>query len=176
MSVFISYRHTDRDTAVQIAHEFDANNVKYYLDVIDDESRSTEDITEVITKNIKSCTHLLALVSSNTQGSWWVPFEIGQATIANCRICSFAKSNFTSLNRFFLKSNYYDFLPEYLLKWPILLNMNDLDIFIKEYKKDIHNSINEGIESWRAKGDSSTSRGLTKKGAQEFHNSLKSKL
>ena len=113
MSVFISYRHTDRNTAIQIAHEFNTNNVEYYLDVIDDESKSTEDITEVITKNIKKSTHLLAIISPTTSGSWWVPFEIGQATVSNRRICSYAVSN-SSLN---LSGMSFRFLSNFLPEW-----------------------------------------------------------
>lgn len=174
MSVFISYRHTDRNTAIQIAYEFDANNIKYYLDVIDDESKSTEDITEVITKNIKKSTHLLAIISPSTSGSWWVPFEIGQATVSNRRICSYAVSN-SSLNlsgmSFRLLSN---FLPEYLRKWPVLVSRMDLDKFIQQYKKD---NVSYGIEGSRGgMFDSMNGESLTKIGADTFHKNLKSQL
>lgn len=174
MSVFISYRHTDRNTAIQIAYEFDANNIKYYLDVIDDESKSTEDITEVITKNIKKSTHLLAIISPSTSGSWWVPFEIGQATVSNRRICSYAVSN-SSLNlsgmSFRLLSN---FLPEYLRKWPVLVSRMDLDKFIQQYKKD---NVSYGIEGSRGgMFDSMNVESLTKIGADTFHKNLKSQL
>lgn len=63
MSVFISYRHTDRNTAMAIARKLLTNNIKYYLDVVDEESRNADDITEVITKNIKQSTHLIAVIS-----------------------------------------------------------------------------------------------------------------
>lgn len=54
MPVFISYRHSDRQKAFEVANILKLNNIRYYLDVIDDESRGTNDITEVITKNIKN--------------------------------------------------------------------------------------------------------------------------
>ncbi|WP_298910799.1 toll/interleukin-1 receptor domain-containing protein [uncultured Psychrobacter sp.] len=174
MSVFISYRHTDRNTAAQIAREFDANNIKYYFDVTDDESRSTEDITEVITKNIKKSTHLLAIVSPSTTGSWWVPFEIGQATISNRRICSYAVKN-SSLNLSGMSFSFLKgFLPEYLQKWPILVSRIDLHKFIEQYKLD---TITVSTES--ARGgifESQNEKVLTKAGASNFHQSLKREL
>lgn len=176
MSVFISYRRMDRVLAYEIARNFDLNNIEYYLDIVDEESLNTDDITTVITDNIKKCTHLLAIVSANTRGSWWVPFEIGEATITNCRICSFAVKNSGTLNRSLMNSYYYDFLPDYLHKWPILVNMRDLDIFIRQYKGDIRSSINEGLESWQSKSESFGRSGLTKNGADAFHNALKMQL
>ncbi|PTT60867.1 molecular chaperone Tir, partial [Pseudomonas sp. HMWF007] len=86
MPVFISYRHTDRDQAIEINSRLKKANINTYLDVLDAESQSTEDITAVITRNITQCTHLLAVVSERTALSWWVPFEIGEATISNRRI------------------------------------------------------------------------------------------
>ncbi|WP_337120035.1 toll/interleukin-1 receptor domain-containing protein, partial [Staphylococcus aureus] len=82
MSVFISYKHLDRNLALQIDERLKINGIKTYLDVLDAESQSTESITTVITKNIAMCTHLIAVVSKETATSWWVPFEIGEATIS----------------------------------------------------------------------------------------------
>lgn len=174
MSVFISYRHTDRNTAAQIAREFDANNIRYYFDVTDDESRSTEDITEVITKNIKKSTHLLAIISPNTTGSWWVPFEIGQATISNRRICSYAVKN-SALNLSGMSFSFLQgFLPEYLQKWPILVSRIDLQKFIEQYKLD---TISVSTESSRGGiFESQNEKVLTKAGANNFHQSLKRAL
>lgn len=89
MPVFISYRHTDRVQAMAINARLKQANIKTYLDVLDAESQTTDDITGVITRNITDCTHLLAVVSEKTAQSWWVPFEIGEATISNRRICSY---------------------------------------------------------------------------------------
>ena len=106
MPVFISYRHMDRAHAININTRLIQANIKTYLDVLDAESQTTDDITGVITRNISECTHLLAVVSEKTALSWWVPFEIGEATITNRRICSF-KTGPTEL-------------PLYLDKWPKL--------------------------------------------------------
>lgn len=176
MSVFISYRHKDRETAVNIAREFDANDIKYYLDVTDDESKETEDITKVITQNMRKSTHLLAIISPNTVGSWWVPFEIGQATISNRRICSYAIRNDTfnfNLSGITFRS-IAEFLPEYLHKWPILVSRPDLYKFIDQYKTD---TTSFGIEGSRGGVFESLNRdGLTKEDADTFHRNLKHSL
>ena len=174
MSVFISYRHTDRNIAIAIASKLSINNIHYYLDVIDEESRSTDNITEVITKNIKKSTHLIAVISINTTGSWWVPFEIGEATIANRRICSYAtKANSPDLS---LRSYRHitNSLPEYLWKWPVLQSDEDLEAFIEQYKID--NTAFGLEESRNNQFDSISSNNLTKAGADLFHQKLKNRL
>ncbi|HEM7111335.1 toll/interleukin-1 receptor domain-containing protein [Acinetobacter baumannii] len=165
MPVFISYRHSDRLKALEVRNKLDRNNITCYLDVIDEESRTTDDITDVITKNIKKCTHLLAIISPNTNGSWWVPFEIGEATIFDRRICSYAFKEFAYISRSNL-SLYKSFLPEYLHKWPLLLSDSDLDAFIQEYKRDSERAIFDSSRS-------ATFDSLTKSGAESFHRNLK---
>ncbi len=171
MPVFISYRHLDREKAVEIANKLRANDINYYLDVIDEESKSTDDITYVITKNIKKSTHLLAVISPNTNGSWWVPFEIGEATISNRRICSYAYKQYSYISRSLL-SNYKSFLPEYLHKWPMLLSDTDLDTFIEQYKRD--NILHESGVSLESRNTEFAS--LNKSGADKFHDELKKRL
>lgn len=174
MSVFISYRHTDRNTAFAIAQKLSINNISYYLDIIDDESKSTDDITEVITKNIKKSTHLIAVISIHTAGSWWVPFEIGEATIANRRICSYATRGNSSNLSLMSYRHITKLLPEYLQKWPVLVSSADLEAFIKQYKID---NITFGIEESRShQFDSISSNDLTKAGADSFHKNLKNQL
>lgn len=174
MTVFISYRHTDRNTALAIAKKLSINDISCYLDIIDDESKSTDDITEVITKNIKKSTHLIAVISIHTAGSWWVPFEIGEATIANRRICSYATKLDSSNLNLVSSRNITKFLPEYLQKWPVLVSSADLEEFIRQYKID---NIISGIKESRShQFDSISSNDLTKDGADSFHRNLKNKL
>ena len=52
MPVFISYRHMDRAYAMAINSRLIGANIKTYLDVLDLESQTTDDITGVITSNI----------------------------------------------------------------------------------------------------------------------------
>ncbi|VEF07623.1 MTH538 TIR-like domain (DUF1863) [Pseudomonas fluorescens] len=157
MPVFISYRHMDRAHAIAINSRLIQANIKTYLDVLDPESQTTEDITGVITRNITECTHLLAVVSERTASSWWVPFEIGEATISNRRICSF-------------KTGPAD-LPLYLDKWPKLSTASDLDFFIDAYREEVSNkrsvtlgSISESVKS------------TYKHNAEVFHEQLKNRI
>jgi hypothetical protein len=159
MPVFISYRHMDRARAIAINTRLMQANIKTYLDVLDAESQTTDDITGVITRNISECTHLLAVVSEKTALSWWVPFEIGEATITNRRICSF-KTGPTEL-------------PLYLDKWPKLSNEKDLEFFIDAYR-------NEGTTKRSMLLDSVTGtqshRTANKSNAEQFHEALKNRV
>ncbi|WP_223518132.1 MULTISPECIES: toll/interleukin-1 receptor domain-containing protein [unclassified Pseudomonas] len=158
MPVFISYRHTDRSDALSINALLVQANIKTYLDVLDVESQSTDDITGVITRNITECTHLLAVVSEQTAQSWWVPFEIGEATISNRRICSFK----TSVSE----------LPEYLDKWPKMTKLPEVRLFIEAYKNEQTNK-RSMLDS--VVGNESM-RNTNKTNADYFHSDLKTKI
>jgi hypothetical protein len=155
MSVFISYKHVDRTLAFQINQRLNDSGIKTYLDVLDSESQSTENITEVITKNIAECTHLIAIVSGQTASSWWVPFEIGEATISAKRIASF-RSGYTPL-------------PEYLDMWPQMTNIQHLALFIAEYKGE-RKLATENRNIFESKGSVGT------RSASDFHSNLKTKI
>ncbi|TFB41743.1 toll/interleukin-1 receptor domain-containing protein [Pseudomonas sp. F01002] len=157
MPVFISYRHTDRVQAMAINARLKQANIKTYLDVLDTESQQTDDITTVITRNITECTHLLAVVSQETAMSWWVPFEIGEATISDRRICSYKIGPSA--------------LPLYLDKWPKLSGDTDLDFFIDAYRKEAMSERSLGMESF-----SESIRGTYKRDADLFHDQLKNRI
>ena len=159
MPVFISYRHMDRAHAVNINTRLIQANIKTYLDVLDAESQTTDDITGVITRNISECTHLLAVVSEKTALSWWVPFEIGEATITNRRICSF-KTGPTEL-------------PLYLDKWPKLTSDRDIEFFIDAYRNESTLKRSMSLESVNG---SESARSVNRSNADRFHTDLKSRI
>lgn len=156
MSVFISYRHTDRVTALLIQQRLSERGIQTYLDVLDVESINAENITATISKNILQATHLIAVMSHDTAKSWWVPFEIGEATITNRRIASYRTGAVQ--------------LPEYLEMWPQMSELRHLDHFISEYQSQKSRSLFESFESRSA---SRTDEGGL---AREFHANLKAKL
>ncbi|MFT6449550.1 MAG: hypothetical protein ACJAW8_001916 [Oleispira sp.] len=157
MSVFISYRRSDLNLAKDIKARLDQHGIASYLDVLDGESQQTDDITKVITKRVNECTHLIAIVTHITAQSWWVPFEIGEATITNKRICSFRAGNSS--------------LPEYLDKWPQMTALSDMHTFIKNYKKG---ELTAGLEHRnRSYVLNSVS---AKANAEEFHATMKRDL
>ena len=157
MPVFISYRHTDRLQAMAINTRLTQANIKTYIDVLDAESQTTDDITGVITRNITECTHLLAVVSEQTALSWWVPFEIGEATISNRRICSFRTGQAQ--------------LPEYLDKWPKLSTANDLNFFIDAYREEVSSKRSMTLDS-----SNESFSGTYKRNADLFHEQLKNRI
>ncbi|MCM8739996.1 MULTISPECIES: toll/interleukin-1 receptor domain-containing protein [Pseudomonas] len=157
MPVFISYRHMDRPQAMAINSRLMQANIKTYLDVLDPESQTTDDITGVITRNITECTHLLAVVSEKTALSWWVPFEIGEATISNRRICSFRTGPAQ--------------LPLYLDKWPKLSTDNDLNFFIDAYREEQSSRRSLTLDS-----SNESFSGTYKRNAELFHEQLKSRI
>jgi hypothetical protein len=159
MPVFISYRHMDRAYAININTRLIQANIKTYLDVLDAESQTTDDITGVITRNISECTHLLAVVSEKTALSWWVPFEIGEATITNRRICSF-KTGPTEL-------------PLYLDKWPKLTSDRDIEFFIDAYRNESTLKRSMSLESVNG---SESARSVNRSNADRFHTDLKSRI
>lgn len=159
MPVFISYRHTDRTQAMAINLRLTQANIKTYLDVLDAESQSTDDITSVITRNITECTHLLAVVSEKTAQSWWVPFEIGEATISNRRICSFK----TGVSE----------LPEYLDKWPKMTKATDVELFIESYKNE---QISKRSMAFDSVVSNESMRQTNRSNADQFHSDLKAKI
>jgi hypothetical protein len=131
MPVFISHRKVDSLTAISITLSFILKGVKYYIDELDEKIKQTDDITTLIMQRVNECSHMMVIVSEHTQGSWWVPFEIGVASRAERRITTYkSKDNIT--------------LPDFLSKWPILRNKNDLEAFINLYKHDMAVPIMEG--------------------------------
>lgn len=122
MPVFISHKREDSSEAAVIATILTNASIQVYIDLLDPELKTTDDITAVLLKRLADCTHLMAVVSDYTERSWWVPFEIGAATQSDRRI-----STFTRLGRQ---------LPDYLSKWPVLSQYSHLDKFIAEYRSD----------------------------------------
>lgn len=150
MPVFISHKSVDKPAALEIASYLRVRGVQSYVDVLDPQLQSTDDITSVIVTRVRQCTHLMAVTSANTVSSWWVPFEIGVATDQDRRISTYALE----------ATN----LPDYLKKWPVLKTKAHLDQFIDLYQRDKVVAFSE----------STAARTVTS--ADNFHQSLKSRI
>lgn len=126
MPVFISHRTADDRIAQQVAYRLKQHhNIPVYIDDIDQQlqrARGTPAITALLVQRLNQCTNLLAIVTQNTQGSWWVPFEVGVARQAPRVITSFTDQADSSL-------------PEYLLEWPRLRGDRAIDTFASLYKQ-----------------------------------------
>ena len=121
MPVFISHRTLDDSIAEDVRYRLE--NI-HHIECWTDDVNAQEDpntITEQILVGINKCTHLIGVITDNTVGSWWVPYEIGVAQQALHPVASY--------------SNKYTWqLPEYLRKWPVLKTDSDIDEFARIYK------------------------------------------
>ena len=151
MPVFLSHKSEDKPKALAIRGFLQGEGVTCYLDVLDPELQSTDDITSTIVTRVGQCTHLMAVVSHQTGKSWWVPFEIGVATETSKRISTFQTS--------------YTSLPDFLKKWPIMKTDAHLREFVRLYRLDTSTPITE-----RRHGSA------TIHSADQFHRSLKAAL
>lgn len=122
MPVFLSHQKKDADFAKFIYNYLTKYKIRCYIDEFDEVLKRSNDITRIIMTRISQCTHMLAVVSPNTQSSWWVPFEIGVASQAERRIASMKAATVT--------------LPEYLEIWPVMTKTEHLDHYIRLYYQD----------------------------------------
>lgn len=156
MPVFISHKDSDSVPAVSISRFLTSRGVTNYVDVLDKSTQSTNDITDLITRRIGECTHLIAVMSTETSKSWWVPFEVGEATFGLRRISSYD-----------LGVGYQ--FPDYLRKWPVMKKEKDLELFVQAYKSDGSSPsvLNEALR------DSTRRRTYN---PDEFHRQLKANI
>lgn len=83
--VFISHRKTDKIVARKIMNFLHTMELDTYFDQNDTRLQTVhaagneEAVASCIEDGLNHCTHLLGIISVNTAGSWWVPYEIGSA-------------------------------------------------------------------------------------------------
>lgn len=83
--VFISHRLMDKPLARAVAAVLQAEGLHYWFDENDADARRAADLgmagdqvlVHSIERGIKHCSQMLGLLSAQTRGSWWVPYEIG---------------------------------------------------------------------------------------------------
>ncbi len=79
--VFVSYQHSDQATALGLAKELSDSEWDVFIDVHDDSLFPGDNhVDEALVEAIGNAATMLIVVSDNTQGSWWVPWEIGVST------------------------------------------------------------------------------------------------
>jgi hypothetical protein len=89
--VFLSHRLPDKPIVRAIASLLSAFDVHYWLDEKDqDIQRATalgmvgdQALVHAIERGVLHSTNLLGLISPRTEGSWWVPYEIGYSRSAS---------------------------------------------------------------------------------------------
>ena len=124
MPVFISHRTADDTIAKNVAYRlYNIHGIQCYLDDIDQRLKGVtpQQLTKILVEMVNKCTNLLAVVTKNTEGSWWVPYEIGVAKQAPRVISSM--TNISDAN-----------LPAYLMEWPRLRGDDAVDKYARLYK------------------------------------------
>lgn len=128
MKVFLSHKAEDVGIASSVSARLKDSGSDVYLDVIDPDTSTADDLTQHIRGRLGECSDLMAVISNRTQASWWVPWEIGVATEKDYPLATFAADNCA--------------VPEYLRKWPYLRNMSDVDLYVR-VRKQADQTINE---------------------------------
>ena len=117
--VFVSHKSDDAPKAVQIAERISANGLSAWVDVADPTAKDGPELAEYIRRVLQSSRSLLALVTSATKESWWVPFEIGIAFEKEKLLASYGN-----------RAN----LPTFLYKWPNVQSDSELDRWCQELR------------------------------------------
>lgn len=92
--VFVSHRKADKAEARELATALMEAGATIYFDEDDEclgnasEEADPARVVRCIDAGLKRCSHLLGLITPQTRGSWWVPYEIG-ATRAHGKGCAF---------------------------------------------------------------------------------------
>jgi hypothetical protein len=126
--IFLSHRSTDKpdvrdiqDRIKQIGEFIMECEIDIYLDENDEklqeavQSNNQIAVTNFIEQGINNSTHLMCIISNNTQGSWWIPYEVG-----------YAKKSFGSDKLATLKLDRGCYLPDYLAITEELKGAQDL--------------------------------------------------
>lgn len=89
--VFLSHRSADKPIMRSISSLLSALDVHYWFDEQDHDLQyaaalgmiGDKGVVHSIERGIRHSTAILGLVSSQTRGSWWVPYEIGYSRASN---------------------------------------------------------------------------------------------
>ena len=137
--VFVSHRKTDVDPARRIAYEASLIGFDFWLDVIDLAAAKTAQVAAIefsigrllrpfelsvltaaiIEMALVNCTHVLAVMTSNTAGSLWVPYEYGR--IVDRSTTSLTASSWCDTTTLNLTK-----MPEYMHLAPVHLNQTEI--------------------------------------------------
>jgi len=154
--VFISHKGDDANIAERVARRVQHNGLGTYLDTIDDALlKDGPDLAEHLLKRMGECQQLIAVISTYTKTSWWVPWEIGVGSEKGFRMASFSDSHVA--------------LPSYLEKWPALHTERHIDLYC-DYSKQT-----EGVLTQRMRGMMNEERRLEVRKTEsiDFHRKLK---
>src|SRR5882672_2540578 len=82
--LFISHRQADEPYALAIAHLAQRHGFYFWLDILDPTlavagaQTDPRTIAIIIEMALLNCSHVIAVMTPNTKGSTWVPYEYGR--------------------------------------------------------------------------------------------------
>jgi hypothetical protein len=121
--VFLSYKHTDKATAWALAHYLDLRGIRVFIDVHDNTLAPGQgDLDDALVTAIDNSNTMVIVVSDDTQGSWWVPWEVGVSTPSG-------------KPKALYKPRANRALPEYLKKLERLWNSAEADSWVTAYRR-----------------------------------------
>lgn len=132
--VFVSHKQADVAKASRIAYLACQEGFDYWLDVVDPNlsgvaatpDAEAKAIAAAIEMGLLNSSHVLAVMTTNTQASQWVPYEYGRVkapTVVSPQAACWVAPGLTKL-------------PEYLHLGPILNSESDIKIWLKaEYRR-----------------------------------------
>ncbi len=157
--VFVSHKNEDATLAEKVARRIRWNGLETYVDTIDDALlKDGPDLAEHLLRRMGECQQLIAVVSTSTKGSWWVPWEIGVGSEKSFRMASFSETYVT--------------LPSYLEKWPALHTDQHIDQYC-QLSKQTEVTLNQEIRQTLSEDRRVQVRKST---ARDFHKQLKAAL
>lgn len=138
MKFFISYSWVDSTIVDDVVKLFKDLAIDYFLDKKD--IKLGQSITEAVDKSMNSCTHILIVISKQTEKSWWVPYELGRATEKGLIVIPLIADSDAKLPSFLqdtLAALGVHELKKHLKSYKILNNKskNKLDVLLPEYIK-----------------------------------------
>ena len=120
--VFLSYRHTDEATAWGLAQYLDQRDIRVFIDVHDNTlAPGHGELDDALVTAIDNSNTMIIVVSDKTQGSWWVPWEVGVSTPSG-------------KPKALYKPQAYRPLPEYLEKLKTLWNPEEADSWVTAFR------------------------------------------
>ena len=155
MKVFVSHKNSDELVARRVSSRVEANGLEVYLDAVDPAlGKDGPQLADYLLERMGECQQLIAVVSSTTALSWWVPWEIGVGSEKGFRMASFAAESVE--------------LPTYLEKWPSLRSMRDVNSY-SQLSKTVDNRIRNATRSFMSE---SARMSLRRDKAAQFHRDL----
>ncbi|MDE0053576.1 MAG: toll/interleukin-1 receptor domain-containing protein [Gammaproteobacteria bacterium] len=157
--VFVSHKQSDEWIARRVSIRLRRNGFEVYLDSVDPALvRDGPELSDYLLHRMGECQQLIAVVSSATSYSWWVPWEIGVGSEKGFRMASFSQRSVA--------------LPTYLTKWPSLRSMDDVDLYC-QYSTRTDRRISEATATVFSDSDRI---GIQRSRAADFHRDLQAAL